>query len=200
MDFAVWMMMGALGALVLTRVDQARRVMLLRRVLAPYQIEKLLETLTEGYLRALGEDDAERRRAVWLVMDGHETVLSGQLQRLAQDMAGLPAADTRFSTLPLALPMASRLPLPSADFRQVVRLHAEGFATVAANGEGLSARDKAFRLSAELLLFQHSCHAFCRSRGVASARLAARHGTTHAQALAAASAATRDGLRAAGLA
>ena len=33
------------------------------------------------------------------------------------------------------------------------------------------------------LLFQHSCHWFCRSQSVASARMVLRHQTTYAQAL-----------------
>jgi len=50
-------------------------------------------------------------------------------------------------------------------------------------------------MSAELFLMQHSCHWFCRSRAVASARLQARHQTSHAQVLAAVSPATREAYR-----
>jgi hypothetical protein len=35
-----------------------------------------------------------------------------------------------------------------------------------------------------LLLFQHSCHWYCRSRSIANARVLARHHTPHAQLLA----------------
>jgi hypothetical protein len=40
-------------------------------------------------------------------------------------------------------------------------------------------------LTAEILLFQHTCHWFCRSKTVASARMLARHKTSHEQVLAA---------------
>ena len=65
-----------------------------------------------------------------------------------------------------------------------------------ANREALSRRDQAFRLSAELFLFQHSCHWYCRSHAVASARLLARHQTSHDQVLQAVSERTRQGYRA----
>ena len=54
------------------------------------------------------------------------------------------------------------------------------------------ARERAFTLSAELFLMQHSCHWFCRSRTIASARLLARHQTPHAQVLASVSPETRN--------
>ncbi len=72
---------------------------------------------------------------------------------------------------------------------------AQGLAATLRNDEGLSTRDRAFRATAELLLFQHSCHWFCRSRSVASARLLARHQTAYAQVLAAVAPATREAYR-----
>jgi hypothetical protein len=47
-------------------------------------------------------------------------------------------------------------------------------------------------LTAELLLFQHSCHWFCRSKVTANARMMARHKTPHAQLLSSVSAQTRE--------
>ena len=41
-----------------------------------------------------------------------------------------------------------------------------------------SPRRKAFTMSAELFLMQHTCHWFCRSKTVASARMMARHKTS----------------------
>ena len=46
-------------------------------------------------------------------------------------------------------------------------------------------------MSAELFLMQHTCHWFCKSRAIASARLMARHKTPHAQVLASVTPATR---------
>ena len=47
-------------------------------------------------------------------------------------------------------------------------------------------------MSAELFLMQHTCHWFCKSKTVASARLMARHKTTYEQVLASVAPATRD--------
>lgn len=54
-----------IGVLVLKNRDQRQRIVLLGSHLARYDIEKLMEGLTEGYLRALGEADAERQAQVW---------------------------------------------------------------------------------------------------------------------------------------
>jgi len=47
-------------------------------------------------------------------------------------------------------------------------------------------------MSAELFLMQHTCHWFCRSRAVASARMRARHQTSHAQLIESVSPQTRE--------
>ena len=60
------------------------------------------------------------------------------------------------------------------------------------NPQRLSARDRAFAMTAELLLMQHTCHWYCRSRTLASARLLARHQTHYRQVLAAVLASTRE--------
>ena len=56
------------GAYLSTARDQRRRIALLGHHLADYQIEKLMEKLTGGYLRCLGEEDAERRDQIWRLM------------------------------------------------------------------------------------------------------------------------------------
>jgi hypothetical protein len=52
-------------------------------------------------------------------------------------------------------------------------------------------KDKAFTLMAELFLMQHTCHWYCKSKPVASARLMARHQTGYAQVIDAVDPATR---------
>ncbi|MGC4367689.1 hypothetical protein [Hydrogenophaga sp. R2] len=199
MDVSFWILVGAVGAFFYNRYDQARRVLLLRAQLQPYQLEQLMQTLLEGYLRAQGEADEERRRSIWQVMEGHEALLVSQLQRLASDTASLTGPMARVSRLPLLLPgVTAWWPKACFELGQAFRIHAEGVTRVAHNPDGLSPRDKAFCMTAELLLFQHTCHWYCRSRTTASTRLVARHQTSHAQALAAASAATREGLMAIG--
>jgi hypothetical protein len=49
----------------------------------------------------------------------------------------------------------------------------------------------AFTISAELFLMQHTCHWFCKSKTVASARVLARHKTTYEQLVAAVAPDTR---------
>jgi hypothetical protein len=63
-------------------------------------------------------------------------------------------------------------------------LHGRGIAALVENRAGLERKRQAFMLSAELLLFQHTCHWYCRSKPVASARLLRRHKTSHEQVLA----------------
>jgi hypothetical protein len=70
-------------------------------------------------------------------------------------------------------------------------IHAQGLGGVVANTHGRSRKDQAWTLSAELLLMQHTCHWYCKSKTVASARLLARHHTSYEQVLAAVSPDTR---------
>ena len=49
----------------------------------------------------------------------------------------------------------------------------------------------AFTMTAELLLLQHTCHWFCKSRTIASMRLLARQKTSYEQVLQSVSAGTR---------
>lgn len=199
MDLSFWMLMGAIGAFFYNRYDQARRVVMLRAMLQPYQLEQLMETLLKGYLRALGEPDEEHRRGIWQVMEGHETLLVSQLQQLASDAQSLTGPLGRVSRLPLLLPGATAWwPRACFELSRALRIHADGITRVAHNAAGLEPRDKAFRMTAEVLLFQHTCHWYCRSRTTAAARMVARHQTSHAQALAAVSPETREALMAIG--
>ena len=63
-------------------------------------------------------------------------------------------------------------------------VHAQGISDAATNKMNRTAKSKAFTLSAEMLLMQHSCHWYCKSKNVASARLLVRHKTPYAQLLA----------------
>jgi hypothetical protein len=193
MEMIVLVLMIAFGALWLKSRDQARRVALLGRYLMQFQIEKLMENLTQGYLRALGESDPERQAPIWAMLNAQERDLADQFSRFASAFASVADADARVSTLPLALPYASRLfPRATFDLRQALAVHASGIAEVVENRRGLAPRDKAYTLSAELFLMQHTCHWYCRSRAVASARLLGRHQTSYAQVLAAVAPATRQ--------
>jgi hypothetical protein len=81
------------------------------------------------------------------------------------------------------------------DVRQAFAIHARGIADAAANTRGLSPKARAFTMSAELFLMQHTCHWYCRSKAVASARMMARHKTSYALLLDSVSPATREAYR-----
>jgi hypothetical protein len=184
---------AAVAVVIMNRFAQAQRIALLGQALGKFQIEKLMETTADGYLRALGESDLLRRTQIWNMLGQAESTLCAQIQAFALAFAQCDEGATRLSTLPVAVPFATRwLRFASADMRALVSLHAQGIAAVAQNHSGLSQKERAFMLTAELLLFQHSCHWFCRSKLTANARMMARHKTPHAQLLASVSAPTRN--------
>lgn len=193
MEMLVWVLLAAAGIQLINKGEQSRRVALLGRHLGHYNVEKLMEQVTEGYIRALDTQDPERRQQIWATLSGAEQELSSQFARFVADFAGVYGEHAQVSRLPVAVPRATKLfPQACFDMRKVLAVHAKGIANVVANAQGLSPRDKAFALTAELYLMQHSCHWFCKSKNVASARLLARHKTSYAQVLDAVTPATRD--------
>ncbi|MEN9384489.1 MAG: hypothetical protein RL323_1632 [Pseudomonadota bacterium] len=191
MSSFVLLMLAATGFYLANAQQQRQRIGWLGGMLARYQIEKLIENLLQGYLRALDETDAERQRQVWQHLYSVEDQLSDQLGRFAQDLASAMEQVTRVSLLPLAVPYGTTLfPKACFDFRRAVKIHADGLAGLVAQRGELQDKARAYTLTAEILLFQHTCHWFCRSKTVASARMLARHKTSHEQVLAAVTPAT----------
>ncbi|MCB1915694.1 MAG: hypothetical protein KDG52_08265 [Rhodocyclaceae bacterium] len=156
---------------------QRQRVALLSEYLRPYRIEALMAELVDGYLRALGASDADRSEPIWAMLAERERQLTEQLQALSLDLADASAETMRIGR---------------ADLRKLIAIHARGISRVVENDAALERRDRAYMLCAEIFLLQHSCHWYCRSRSVASARLLSRHRTTYAQVLGAVSASTRE--------
>lgn len=192
MDILFLAMLIAMGMQLLKARYQARRVALLGQHLSQFQIEKLMETLTQGYLRALGEADAQRRDQIWSMLGTAEASLSEQFNRFAADFARVDALQTRVSKLPVAIAHADQLfPRATFDVRAAMQVHAKGIEAAVRNDTARSQRDKAFTLLAELFLMQHTCHWFCKSKTVASARLLGRHKTSYEQVLAAVAPQTR---------
>ncbi|WP_439590675.1 hypothetical protein [Hydrogenophaga sp.] len=170
--------------------DQKRRIALLGQHLGHYRIEALMEELAQGYLRALGEEDPQRREQIWSLLAASENAIADQFKRFASEFSRVDEPAARVSRI--ALPWAAQVfPNAAFDLREAFRIHAQGIADAVANEAQRAPRDKAFTLSAEMFLMQHTCHWFCRSRTVASARLLKRHQVSHAQVLAAVSPATR---------
>lgn len=193
MDFLVPLLFFAFGAFAIKNAEQRQRIAWLGGILGPIKIEKNMEALATGYMRALAEDDPERSGPIWRMLEGTETSLVQQLERLAKDIQSLTPTQARVSRWALALPMATRLfPDATFDLREAFNIHAKGFAKGVVNAEGLPRKQQARRLLAEMFLFQHTCHWYCRSKSVASARLLVRHQTPHAQTLALVSPQTRQ--------
>jgi hypothetical protein len=172
--------------------EHRQRVHFLAGYLRSYQIEKLMETLSTGYLRALGEKDPERAQSVWNTLALSEGQLEEQFKRFANELSGADEPSSRVSRLPIDLPFVRKwLPSTTFDLRRLMRIHAQGISSTLGNTRQLSQRDRAFQLCAEMFLMQHSCHWFCRSKTVASQRMLVRHKTHYAQLLAAVAPSTR---------
>ena len=192
MDFLILLMLVLSGVWFLRSMEQRRRVALLGSFLGKYQIEALMENLTQGYLRALGEDDPARREQILNMLAAAEQSVALQFGSFATEFARLDEEPARVSTVGMALPFATRLlPRATFDVREAFRIHARGLAQAASNEMQRSPRDKAFTMSAELLLMQHTCHWFCRSKATASARTLVRHQTPYEQLVASVAPATR---------
>ena len=197
MDLLIFTAVILIALGMVRRQYERRRIGLLASYLGRFQIEKLMATLSDGYLRALGEDEPQRRQQVWEFLHPSEQALAAQFEGLASAIASADEADTRVSTLGVALPWADRLfPAASFDLRKALAIHARGIRSAVQDFTHESARDRAFRLSAEMFLMQHTCHWYCKSKGIASARMWVRHKTKYEQLLSAVGAQTAREYRA----
>ena len=182
----------AIVAYVVKSKDQKRRIALLASHLGKYQIDKLMESLTTGYARALGETSPERQTQVWNHLNSTEAALREQFSRFATGFAQVDEADARVSLFPVALPYADKIfPHATFDLRKALAIHANGIGLTANIDHPQTPKEKAFVLSAEMMLMRHTCHWFCRSKIVASARMLSQHKTSYEQLLAAVSPDTR---------
>lgn len=172
--------------------DERVRVGLLAHYLGQYEIEKLMATIADGYMRALGEPDTNRQAQIWSMLEGAERSLCDQFRRFAQDFSRLDAKSTRASKLPFSIFYTEKIaPEDGFDMRALFTIHAQGLCDAANPANSTSAKDKAFTLLAEMYLMQHSCHWFCKSKAVASARLVILHQTPYEKVIASISPSTR---------
>jgi hypothetical protein len=191
MEFIGLLFILAMGLHWLNTQGQRKRTALLAAQLHPFQIEKHMEQLTHAYMRALGESDTERQQQILQLQEAAEQQMANEFQNLAREFAKLPAPATR--AFKVALPFIDQLsPKASFDMRRALEVHAQGIARAATNPIGLSSKERAFRMMGEMFLMQHSCHWFCKSKTIASARMLAQHKTRYEQALAAVSPETRE--------
>ena len=193
MELLVVFAVLAFGLQVAKSREQAQRIALLGGFLGKFRIEKLMEELLTGYQRALGEADPDRQAQVWRHLEPTEHNLSEQFSRFVLAFAEVYSAQAAVSRLPVALPFVSRaIPASTFDLRKLLAVHGHGIGQAELNAQGLPLKQRAYALMAELLLMQHSCHWFCRSKVVASARMQARHQTSYEQLLGAVSPETRQ--------
>ena len=185
MDVSLLLLILALAGYVFQVRDERRRVGLLATYLGHYQIEQLMATLTEGYMRALGETDAARQQQIWSMLGSAETALSEQFQKFVADFARVDETAARVSKLPISIFYTGKWwPNSTFDLRKALGVHAHGISQAVANtSPQRSDRDKAFTVLAEIFLMQHTCHWYCKSLGVASARLVMRHQTPYQKVL-----------------
>ena len=192
MELAVLVMIVAFVGYTFQARDERKRIGLRGHYLGQDQIEKLMQTLTDGYMRALGEADAARQAQIWSMLTTTETALCEQFRRFVLDLAQLDADVARVSKLPLSIYFTAKLlPNESFDLRKMLSIHAHGIAQAVENNAQRSAKDKAFAVLAEIFLMQHTCHWYCKSKAVASTRLVLRHQTPYAKVLESVSAETR---------
>jgi hypothetical protein len=182
MEFLSLMLILATGIHWLNTQGQRKRTALLAEQLRPYQIEKHMEQLTGAYMRALGENDPERQLQILQLQEQAEQQLASEFQNLAREFAKLPAPLTR--AFKVALPFIDQLsPKASFDMRRMLEVHAEGIQRTVNNLQGFSPKERSFRMMGEMFLMQHSCHWFCKSKTIASARMLTQHQTRYEQAL-----------------
>lgn len=197
MEPLVLLLLALVGLRLLAMREQRVRIALLGEHLARHQIEKLMASVVQGSLRALGEADPQRQASIWHLLETSQTELSQQVSALALDFSKVPEPAARISKLPLALPYATRgWPGLCIDARKLISLHAHALQRAAQIDPAVSSKSRAFTFMAELFLLQHTCHWFCRSRVVASARLLTSHQTAYAQVLASVAAPTRQAYQA----
>ncbi|MGE8545825.1 hypothetical protein [Alcaligenes sp. Marseille-Q7550] len=196
MDTVLILLMIALAWQVLRVRYQRGRIALLGRHLAGRQLERHMETLTQGYTRAIHEEAETRQLQVLETYAQTERAVAAQVQALADSMQEESLQAASMSMLSFCVPYAERfLPAAMRDFRELLHIHAAGLRHVVDNEDDWDPKSRAYHLSAELYLLQHSCHWFCKSRTVADARLLVRHQVDHQKVLESVSEPTRSAYR-----
>ena len=171
--------------------DQAGRIRFLAEHLRPFHVEKHMAEVQLSTMRALSETDPERQAPIWALIEGMQSELCKQFDAFALSFAKTEARWTRISRWAMAIPYITQwAPAWCFDLRQLMNVHARGLQSACAMQA--PAKDKAFVFMAEMLLLQHTCHWFCRSKLIASARLLTQHQTPYAKVLSSVAPATRN--------
>lgn len=193
MEFALILLVAGVAWHMARGRYQRARIALLGRHLANMNLEKHMETLTQGYTRAIHEDSENRQRQVLETFAQTEAAVATNVRSLAEAMQKESASDTAMGTFAFCVPYVERLApaVPLRDFRALLHIHAAGLRASIDNSAGNDPKVRAFHIAAELYLLQHSCHWFCKSRTVADARLMMRHKVEHRKVIESVSEVTR---------
>lgn len=176
MDAVILLLAVAVIWRVLSARYQKAHIALLARHLAHHQLERHMETLTQGYTRAIQADSESRQLQILETFAQTERAVASQAQAVATSLQQESLQNTSLGIWPMCIPYAERFaPSITRDFRELFQIHAQGLRYVIDNAAAWNPKERAYHLSAELYLLQHSCHWFCKSRGIANARLQLRH-------------------------
>lgn len=176
MDAVILLLATAIAWRLLCARYQKAHIALLGKHLASFQLEKHIETLTQGYVRAINADTESRQLQILASFTQTEQAIASQTQSLANNIQQESEISTSMGTLSFCVPYIERFaPSLCRDFRQLLQIHAQGIQFVVNNSPNWSPKERAFHLSAEIYLFQNSCHWFCKSRTIANARLQVQH-------------------------
>lgn len=193
MDTVILLLAVAIAWRVLCSRYQRTHIALLGKHLRQFQLERHMETLTQSYTRAIQEKEESRLLQVLATLSQTESAVASQALALASSMDKENREACSILALPFYIPYAEKiLPGFTRDFRVLLHIHATGLRYVVNNEAGWDPKTRAFHLSAELYLLQHSCHWFCKSRTVADARLQLRHKVQHQKVLESVSTVTRQ--------
>lgn len=101
MDIVIILLLAFLGWQILRVRYQRARIALLGRHLASLQLERHMETLTEGYTRAIREEPESRQLQVLDMLSQTERAVAAQAQSLADAMQKENLQAAGMSTLAL---------------------------------------------------------------------------------------------------
>lgn len=139
-----------------------------------------MREINDGYMRALNEERLDRKNQIWMLMRNSEQLLAEQFEQFTSEFSQADSLTTQASLLSIGIPFADRLfPKSIFDMRNLLKIHAHSLHRAINSNENISAKDRAKNILAELYLIQHSCHWFCKSKNIASARLYAQHQITY---------------------
>ena len=128
MDIALSVLLVAVVWRILCVRYQRGRIALLGSHLSGLQLERHMETLTQGYTRAIRADTESRQLQVLETFAQTEQAVAAQMRTLADSMKKEDAQATGMGVLRACVPHIERfLPAMTRDFRTLLQIHARGF-------------------------------------------------------------------------